>query len=63
MTGGLSPDGLNYEQGDWTDWTQDGLIIGALDAPENIPAGAMEFLDNPMMCGIFAQLVRRADLT
>jgi len=60
MTGGMGPEGLDYEQGgEWIDWTEEGLIIGWLDAPDKFPAGAMEFIDNPMMCGIFAQVASR----
>lgn len=62
MTGGLGPEGLDYWQGgEWIDWTEEGLIIGWLDAPERLPAGGFEFLDNPMMRGMFAQIVRRGD--
>ena len=61
MTGGLTPDGLEYRDGDdYVDWTSDGLIIGMIDAPDRLPAGGMEFIDNPIMCGIFEQVVNRA---
>ena len=60
MTGALTPCGLEYRDGDdWIDWTTDGLIIGALDAPDRVPAGGMEFIDLPIMHGIFAQVVER----
>jgi hypothetical protein len=59
MTGGLGPWGLDYERGGWMDWDSGGLIIGALDAPLSLPAGGMEFIDNPLMRGVFAQVARR----
>lgn len=34
-------------------------IIGCIDAPDWLPAGAWEFVDNALMLGAFAQIVRR----
>lgn len=58
-TGGMGPWGLDYEQGGWTDWDSGTEVIGWLDAPDCLPAGAMEFIDNPVMRGVFALVVRR----
>lgn len=35
------------------------IIIGAIDAPDHSPAGGMQFLDNALMYGVFAMIVRR----
>lgn len=58
MTGGMDPDGLNYQRGGGLDCT-DEIMIGAIDAPEKLPAGGFEFVDNPIMRGMFALIVRR----
>lgn len=60
MTGGMPPLCLEidlYGESDY-DWFNE-EIIGAIDAPDFIPAGGFEFIDNPIMTGIFAQMVRR----
>lgn len=58
------PDGLlwGYEaDGDiaGTYNADDDIIIGCIDAPDRMPAGAWESSDNALMYGAFAILVRR----
>jgi hypothetical protein len=65
MTGGNEvPDGVLW--GCDADGTIDGcfdagdeIIIGAIDAPDFIPAGAWEHYDNALLAGAFAKIVRR----
>lgn len=64
MTGDNCPDGLlwGYEcDGDISGCfnADEEIIIGSIDAPEWFPAGAWEFLDNALMLGTFAMVVRR----
>ena len=63
-TGREFPDGLLF--GCDSDGDIDGCfnaededIIGCLDSPDWIPAGAWEFVDNALMTGAFAKIVRR----
>lgn len=58
MTGGMEPYGLNYQLAGGLDCT-DEIIIGCIDSPEKLPAGGFEFLDNPIMHGMFAKIVQR----
>jgi hypothetical protein len=58
MTGGAQPWGLEFGLYGGIDRTDED-IIGAIDAPDNIPAGGFEFIDNPIMTGVYAQTVRR----
>ena len=64
MTGAHDPDGLLWGcEADGnilgTFNADEEIIIGCLDAPPFIPAGAWNFLDNGMMLGAFAQICRR----
>lgn len=56
MTGCLPPYGLGFLSGfAWIDE----LIIGSIDAPDCMPAGGLEFIDDALGYGVFAQLVHR----
>lgn len=58
ITGAMGVDGLHFDLEGGPDWI-DAIIIGAIDAPEHLPAGGWKFSDDFLGAYIEQQMVRR----